>query len=144
METPKFVYVAQQQVGEILVTAPTPGKTQIEPFHSFMKSQGAPFSILEDTAVESNKVELHTDEEDVWVCLQGEAWFKLGGEMVDPFPSTSGGAPNVKEMRSQEVQGATTVIMKPGEWLWIPAGVPHQHGASGTARFMVFKCKPKA
>ena len=143
MNPQNAVHVPKSRIDEAIAMPPKQGKTELEPFKSLMKSLGVPFFILEDTQVENNKVELHTHEADVWMCLEGESWFKLGGEMVDPFPSASNGAPNSKEMRSYELRDAETVVMKPGDWLWIPAGVPHQHGSTGTARLMIFKIPNK-
>ncbi len=136
----KSILITALQIAEALKTPPAQGKHALEPFKSdFVKPNSLPFEILEDSAVANNKVELHMDVEDVWVCLEGEAWFLLGGEMVDPKPSESGGP---RELRSKEVHGAERIVMKPGDWLWIPAGVPHVHGAEQTARLMVLKRKP--
>ena len=35
------------------------------------------------------------------------------------------------------------MILKQGDWLWIPAGEPHQHSATGTARLVIIKIPSK-
>jgi len=49
------------------------------------------------------------------------------------------GSENPDEVRSKTISGGTTYVLKPGDWLWIPAGVPHQHSAQGTARLVIVK-----
>lgn len=139
MNHSQAVYLAKQEINEALALPPAQGKTVLEPFKSAMRSQGAPFVIVEDTRVSDNMVELHALEADVWMCLEGEAWFKVGGELVDPVPVLKDGVANPNELRAKEVRGAERYVMKPGDWLWVPAGVPHQHGCDGVARLMVMK-----
>jgi uncharacterized RmlC-like cupin family protein len=44
-----------------------------------------------------------------------------------------------REWKAKEIKGGTEVVMKPGDWLWIPAGEPHQHKTSTKARLVIIK-----
>lgn len=139
MPSAPYVYVPKWQVNEALALPSAQGKTVLEPFKSLMKSQGAPFVIVEDAHVSDNVAEVHMREADVWMCLEGEAWFKVGGELLDPVPAMKNGVSNPDELRSKDIRDAESLVLKPGDWLWVPAGVPHQHGCQQVARLMVMK-----
>lgn len=99
--------------------------------------------MLEDQAV-SNDAEVHTHEDDLWVCLEGEVSFIYGGEMVDPKAKTlMNGTVDEREWKSKTLVGGTDITLHPGDWLWIPAGQPHQHRCATTARLMIIKIPTK-
>ena len=136
----KAVYVSKNQVSETLITTPTPGKKLLEPFKSFATTNQLPFNILEDSQVLENDAEVHRHEADLWLCLEGEVTFVCDGELVEPwYKKLSDGTEDKREVKAKSIRGGTTHILKPGDWLWIPAGVPHQHTCSSTARLMIIK-----
>lgn len=119
------------------------GKRQLEPLKSLAAEHGLPINVLEDTDV-ANDAEIHKHEGDLWQCLEGEVIFVYGGEMVDPWVhKSSDGSENPNELKAKEIRNGTEVILKPGDWLWIPPGQPHQHRASGTARLVIIKIPKK-
>ena len=136
----KAIYVSRPQIDETLMTPPAQGKRGVEPFLAFAKTHNLPFQILEDTNVSDNNVEIHHKEDDLWQCLEGEAIFLCDGKMGDTWLSKhKDGTENSDEVRSKTIVGGVTYVLKPGDWLWIPAGVPHQHSAQGTARLVIVK-----
>ena len=133
------VVVRKEEMQELLAQAPAPGKHGLEPFKSFAKARGLPFIILEDTDV-INDAEAHMHEGDVWLCLEGEVTFRYGGELVHAWPKQNpDGTTDTRELKAKEIRNGTDVILKPGDWLWIPSGVPHQHRTKGTARLVIIK-----
>ncbi len=122
---------------------PMPGKNNLEPFNSLSKELNLPLNILEDVSVKS-KVETHLDSADLWLCLEGEANFICGGEIANPyFSKLKDGTDNPREIRGGEISGGEHFILKRGDWLFIPAGMPHQHFADGVARLMIIKIPNK-
>lgn len=132
-------YVPKTQLDETLAVAPTQGKRNLEPFLSYAKERSLPFNILEDVQV-TNDAEIHVKDDDLWLCLEGEVTFICGGTLGETwFSKRADGNENQNEIKSKTLQGGTTYTLKPGDWLWIPAGEPHQHSARDTARLMIIK-----
>lgn len=132
-------FVPRDLVDKTLTTAPTQGKKLLEPLKRFGFENGLPFNILEDVEVK-NEAEVHRHEGDLWHCLEGEVTFVYGGRMVKPWAKK---LPQDKiddrEIKANEIADGTHVVMKPGDWLWIPAGQPHQHWTNGLARLVIIK-----
>jgi len=138
-ENKKSVFIEKTRIDETLANVPTQGKKLLEPLKSFAKENGLPFNILEDKDV-SNEAEVHHHEGDLWYCLEGEVTFIYGGEMVSPwYKKNSDGTEDKREVKAKEIKGGTEKILKPGDWLWIPAGEPHQHRCEGVARLIIVK-----
>ena len=132
-------YIPKSIIDACLANSQARGKTLLEPLKALAGEHGFPINILENTNV-VNKVEVHLFESDIWYCLEGEAKFLLGGEMVDQYDRIKpDGTVDDRELRAKSLKGAKEVILKPGDWLWIPSGEPHQHGAEGTARLVIIK-----
>lgn len=136
----KAVYVPKDQVTETLTIPPTPGKKLLEPFKTFSQSQALPFNILEDHQLLENDAEIHMHEADLWLCLEGEVTFTCDGEMENPwYKKLPDGTEDRREIKAKSIRHGSTYVLKPGDWLWIPAGVPHQHTCPGTTRLMIIK-----
>lgn len=139
MNTQKSFVIRKEDVDATLASVPFDGKHLLEPLKSLAAQGKLPINILEDQNV-SNDAEVHRHESDLWYCLSGEVTFVCGGEMVDPwFGKKPDGSPNENELKAKEIRGGTEVILKAGDWLWIPAGEPHSHSASGTVRLVIIK-----
>lgn len=127
-------------IDNILATLPTKGKKDMEPFKSFCKERGIPMNIVEDHEVTNNIVEQHMGMADLWLCVEGEGTFTYGGEMVGAYPKKlPDGSLDEREWRAPSISGGETVVLRAGDWLWVPAGEPHVHGAEKTSRFVVVK-----
>lgn len=136
----KCVLVRKEKIAETLATAPVVGKKLLEPLKSLAAANKMPLNILEDKEVLNNEAEVHMHEGDLWLCLEGEVKFIYGGEMVDPwFKKNADGSEDKREVKAKQIKNGEESILKPGDWLWIPAGQPHQHLCEGTARLVIIK-----
>ncbi len=135
----KTVLISKSTVEATLSKVPIQGKHLPEPFKSFALANKLPFAILEDTKV-SNGAEVHIHEGDLWLCLEGEAVFTCGGELVEPkYRLSADSTENKNELFASNIKGGIEFSVRAGDWLWIPAGEPHQHSAVGTSRLVIIK-----
>jgi mannose-6-phosphate isomerase-like protein (cupin superfamily) len=140
----KCVLVRKEEINKTLASAPVQGKKLLEPLKSLAAANKLPFNILEDTEVLNNEAEIHKHEGDLWLCLEGEPTFVYGGELVEPWvKKNADGTTDEREWKAKEIRGGTKAVLKPGDWLWIPAGQPHQHLCSDTARLAIIKIPKK-
>lgn len=129
----------KEDIEAICAHAPMGGKHLLEPLKSRADAYRLPFKILEDHQV-NNEAEVHVDQGDLWYCLEGNPTFIYGGILVDPqIKIRKNGTKDINELFAKKISGGITVTLKPGDWLWIPAGQPHQHLCSETARLMIIK-----
>ena len=128
--------VKKELIDQTLKTGAQPGKNLLEPLKFLATENKLPFKILEDKDV-VNEAEVHKTEGDLWYCLEGEVKFIYGGELVEPREVKT------NELKAGGIKGGSEIILKPGDWFWIPAGQPHQHSCSGTARLMIIKIPQK-
>jgi mannose-6-phosphate isomerase-like protein (cupin superfamily) len=139
-----FIHIPKGKIDETLATVPTQGKRELEPLKAFTKAGGVPLNILEDHEITNNEAEVHTLEADLWLCLEGEITFVCGGEMDSPWnKKLADGSEDPTQVKAKTISNGTNVTMKPGDWLFIPAGTPHQHNTSGTARLVIIKVPKK-
>jgi len=114
----------------------------VEPLKSFALENNLPFKILEDKEV-VNEAEVHKIEGDLWHCLEGKAEFIYGGELVNPIVVIQNGIANENELKAKEIFGGIKVILRAGDWLWVPPWQPHQHQCSEVARLIIIKIPAK-
>jgi len=89
-----------------------------------------------------NDAEVHKREGDLWCCISGEVVFTCGGDLVDPSPVRNlDGTENLDELKAKTIRRGTKIIMRPGDWLWIPPGQSHQHVCKRTGRLFIIKIK---
>lgn len=118
-----------------MLTQPAqPGKRSLEPLKSLAKEKDIPLNIVEDNQT-VNEPEVHDQANDLWQCIEGEVIFTCGGTMIDPKKVEGKDG----EWKGAGIEGGTDVILKAGDWLWIPAGMPHSHRCETTARLYIIK-----
>lgn len=128
-----YFLLRKEEVNKILALVPEIGKRML------FKSGDIPVGILEDREV-VNDAEVHKTEGDLWFCLEGEVTFVCGGELINPwFSKDKDGKDKINELKAKEIKGGTEIVLKPGDWLWIPAGEPHLHKCSGVVRLAIIK-----
>ena len=133
------VFAPKSLIDETLLTPASPGKRLLEPLKTFAAANGLPFNLLEDMEI-SNEAEAHRHGGDLWYCIEGEVTFVYGGKMVAPWAKNlPDGGTDDREIKAKEISEGTEVIMRSGDWLWIPAGQPHLHKTNGTARLVIVK-----
>ena len=108
------ILVRKKEIDKALAQKPIQGKRQLEPIKSLFLSKKIHFGIMEDHEVSEIEIEVHEDEADLWICLEGEAEFTYGDKKIN-------------------------ATLKPGDILYVPAGQPHAHTASKTARMLIIK-----
>ena len=64
--------------------------------------------------------EIHENWADLMFIISGEATLLLGGEVVEPKPDAGG------EIRGSSIKGGEKRVMRQGEVVQVPAGMPHQ------------------
>ena len=118
----KTVHIPKENIDATLKNSPVKGKNLLEPFRTFALQNKLPFAILEDTSVE-NDAEVHVKEGDLWFCLEGEAKFVCGGEMVEPkCRLNADGTENKNELFASKIKDGGEFVVRAGDWLLIPAG----------------------
>ncbi|MDP3726187.1 MAG: cupin domain-containing protein [bacterium] len=138
------VFISKKQIDETLKTVPTQGKRLLDPLKTFAVEQKLPLNILEDKEI-SNDAEVHVHEADLWHCLEGEVTFICGGEMIDPWiHKNADGTENKNEIKAKKIQDGKKIVLHPGDWLYIPAGEPHQHMCPETTRLVIIKIPQKS
>ncbi len=136
---PKTIYLPSKTVRETLMSESKPGTNALDPLKSLALKHQLPLKILEDHQIH-NKPEVHLHEVDLWFCLEGEVLFACGGSLLHcQNRKKTDGSIDQNELFGDEIQNGNSYILKPGDWLWIPAGEPHQHGTKTTARLMIIK-----
>jgi len=135
--------ITNQDIEKTLLSRPKQGKNLLEPLKSIAIKNQVPFKILEDSAV-VNEAEVHMNEGDLWSCLQGTVIFTCGGELVNPrMRKNNDGTNNESELVATKIKNGKKIILKKGDWLWIPPGEPHQHECDGVARLIIVKIPKK-
>jgi quercetin dioxygenase-like cupin family protein len=89
--------------------------------------------------VKPGQVEIHTKETDIFYIVDGTATFVTGGTMID------GKETRPNQMLGTDIQGGQTHQLKKGDFISIPAGIPHWFKdvpASGVTYYMVKVVKP--
>jgi mannose-6-phosphate isomerase-like protein (cupin superfamily) len=136
----KTIHIPKDKIDKTLKVLPVYGKKLLEPFKSFAKANNLPFHILEDHNLLTNEAEIHKQDSDLWFCLEGEVVFVCGGELINPeLKLKPDGVLNELEIKGAGIKDGVTFVLKPGDWLWIPPGEPHQHTCKGTVRLVIIK-----
>lgn len=69
----------------------------------------------------------------MWIGIEGELKFIVGGEMVEPRVADDDG----NEIKAKEIRGGTEVVVRAHDILFIPAGVPHAHTAAHSRAYII-------
>lgn len=137
---PQCLVVQRKDIDATLAQAPVMGKHLLEPLKSLAASNGLPFNILEDCEVVSNDAEVHEHEGDLWLCLEGEVHFVVDGKLANPQQRTQpDGRQKDGEFYGEHIKGGNEKVLKPGDWLWVPPGQPHQHTCGSVTRLIIIK-----
>lgn len=118
--------VRKEEINKFLDREPVSGKKMLEPLRALFLAKELPFGIIENCEVNKSDAEVHRQEGDLWFGLEGEIEFICGGELVDSWVKDGS---NGNEIGGKDIVGGEKVVLKPGDWLWIPPGEPHLHTA---------------
>ena len=135
----KALFVGVSTIKDTLEETPQEGKRALEGFFERIGTKDVPFSILEGNNVQ-NGAETHAAMGDLFVGLEGEAVFTVGGSLVNPRTKQDSEGNDIEfEQRAESIEGGEEKIVGKGDMLWIPARVPHQHRVEGVSRMMIIK-----
>jgi mannose-6-phosphate isomerase-like protein (cupin superfamily) len=81
---------------------------------------GGAYSINIRIVKEGDAPLVHAGSADVWVTMEGTATAITGGQLVDGKKR-----PNVDDEAGTAIRGGVEQALKPGDVLFVPAGVPH-------------------
>jgi mannose-6-phosphate isomerase-like protein (cupin superfamily) len=81
---------------------------------------GGAYSINIRIVKEGDAPLVHASSADVWVTMEGSATAITGGQLVDGKKR-----PNVDDEAGTAIRGGVEQALKPGDVLFVPAGVPH-------------------
>ena len=90
--------------------------------------------VMTPTRTAPGEAELHATDADIFHVLEGSATFITGGTLQGARETAPG------ETRGTGIQGGTTYMLKAGDVITIPAGVPHWFkDVQGRLRYFVVK-----
>lgn len=134
------ILISASDITKTLLSAPLKGKRLLEPLKSISSTHHIPMNLLEDVEVKETEAEVHLHEADLWFGLEGEVAFVCGGTLVQPtHTKRTDGTENPNELKGEDIVGGREIIVRSGDWLWIPAGQPHKHTCEGVGRVMIIK-----
>jgi mannose-6-phosphate isomerase-like protein (cupin superfamily) len=81
---------------------------------------GGAYSINIRIVKEGDAPLVHASSVDIWVTMEGSATAVTGGQLVDGKKR-----PNVDDEAGTAIRGGVEQALKPGDVLFVPAGVPH-------------------
>lgn len=87
------------------------------------------------TRVADGEVEVHPHWIDYMSVQSGEAVLTTGGTV------TGGRDTGAGEMRGGTQAGGTTTVLKPGDYVAVPAGLPHVMTPKGKITYLIFKVR---
>jgi mannose-6-phosphate isomerase-like protein (cupin superfamily) len=98
-------------------------------------SKGEHYQVINTFRDSSGQAEVHADWNDHIFVQEGSASLATGGVPVDAKDTAPG------EKRGTSVKGGTIAVLKPGDYFFVPAGVPHQMilAKGQTIKFIAFK-----
>lgn len=102
-------------------------------------ANGADFAASLARRNKPGQVEIHTKETDIFFIVDGSATFVTGGTMI------GGKETRPNQMLGTDIEGGQTHQLKKGDFISIPAGIPHWFKdvpASGITYYMVKVVKP--
>jgi len=109
-------HVAGKEIRETLRKGMTPGAL----YSQVILSKHDGYQIYVTTRDKDGQAEIHDSWNDNIFLQEGEASFVLGGVAVDAKEREPG------EKRGPSISGGKTTVMLPGDYLFVPAGIPHQ------------------
>ena len=97
------------------------------------------FNVRRETAAEEG-AGTHGKKADLYLIRSGEATLTTDGQLIDPKPA--GGTEG--DVDGSGIRNGKSRVVKPGDTIFIPPGVPHQITAvKGEVQFLLFRWDTK-
>ena len=109
-------HLTGKELGETLQKGMTPEA----PYSQVLLAKHDGYEIHITVRNKSGLAEMHDNWNDHIFIQKGRASFIIGGIAVDAKVTAPG------EKRGTGIRGGTTMVVQPGDYLFIPAGTPHQ------------------
>ena len=111
------------------------GMTPDALFSQIIIAKHPTYQIYTTARDKSGQAEVHADWNDNIVIQEGEASFELGGVATGAKEREPG------ELRGPTITGGKSIAMRAGDYLFIPAGVPHKMvvNPGQKVKFIAFK-----
>jgi mannose-6-phosphate isomerase-like protein (cupin superfamily) len=105
--------------------------------YAFRVLEGGTFNMnIRGQFAAEESARVHTNIHDLYMVRNGEATFVTGGELVDPKKSGAEGT----ELNGASIRNGVSRAIKPGDVIFVPAGVPHQVTAvNGRLQFLLVR-----
>jgi mannose-6-phosphate isomerase-like protein (cupin superfamily) len=125
-----FKYVSAADVAKML-NKPADGANPIASFISDHENYYIEFV----TRLNPGEVEIHPHWADYMSVQSGEATLTTGGAVTGNRDTGAG------EMRGGTLAGGSTVTLKAGDFVAVPAGLPHLMNPKGKITYLIFKVR---
>lgn len=124
-------HLSGDAIARELMTAKKPGDF----YAQALISKGATYQVINTIRDSSGQAETHADWSDHIFVQEGEARLQTGGTAIGSVETAPG------EKRGTSITGGTVMVMKPGDYFFVPAGTPHQMllTKGQKIRFIAFK-----
>jgi len=93
-----------------------------------------PFKIISEEKLEHD-AEMHTDVTDLFYLLRGSLQFICNGKLICPTKTPD----DPKTFIAKNIKGGKKFLLKPHDWLVIPAQCPHQRITLKKSLFIIIK-----
>jgi quercetin dioxygenase-like cupin family protein len=94
--------------------------------------------ISEETKKAAKEFEWHAQRDHVFQVLDGETKYELGGTPKNARETKPG------EWLAPESEGARTVVLKQGDYLFVPRMTPHKRTTDGTVSLLLISSQTPA
>jgi len=109
-------HLSGKELSDVLKKGMTPGAL----FSQVILAKHPTYLIYMTTRDKSGQSEVHQNWNDNIFIQDGETSFVVGGAATDAKEREPG------ELRGSSISGGKTVVLHAGDYLFVPAGVPHQ------------------
>lgn len=126
------VFTAGEMAGELKAVQANHGTKNL------LTSPGTLMILNEEKDKAAKEFEWHATRDHVFQVLEGETTYELGG--------TPKGTHEVKpgEWLAPESEGAQTVILKKGDYLFVPRMTPHKRSTKGSVSLLLISSQTPA
>lgn len=125
-----FKYLSAAEIAA-LMNKPANGPNPIASFVSDHEN----YYIEYVTRLNPGEVEVHPHWADYMSVQSGEATLTTGGSVTGNRDTGQG------EMRGGTLAGGSTITLKPGDFVAVPAGLPHLMNPKGKVTYLIFKVR---
>lgn len=106
--------------------------------NNLLKSPGTLMILSEETKKAAKEFEWHATRDHVFQVLEGETKYEVGGTPKGAHQTKPG------EWLAPESEGAKTVLLKKGDYLFVPRMTPHKRTTEGSVSLLLISSETPA